>query len=67
VLGSGALGVLDAAGTAHVVGTDGASLATLALGGAPLREATAADGRMYTAIGRRVHALLFVDVPGEPQ
>ena len=66
-LGSGALGVLDAAGTAHVVGSDGASLATLALGGAPLREATAAGSRMYVAIGRRVHALLFVDVPSEPQ
>lgn len=68
VLGSGALGVLDAAGTAHVVGGDGTPLATLALGGTPLREATvAAGGRMFLAIGTSVHALLFVDVPSEDQ
>lgn len=68
VLASGAFGVLDASGTAHIAGSDGTALATLALGGTPLREATIGPGgRMFLAIGPRVHALLFVDAPGDAQ
>ncbi len=65
-LSTGAVGLVDATGTAHLVGPDGTTIGSTALGGEPLRERVLGDdGRMLVVIGKQVHGLLFTHTVAE--
>jgi len=61
----GAFGVLDSTGVAHLVGPDGASLATLGLDAEPAREVLGAKKTMYVSLAKTVRAIRFIYAPAE--
>lgn len=61
-LSGGGLGIIDSAGTAHVVDPNGVALATLSLGAEPLREVSEATGSIFVAQGSTVRGIGFVIV-----